>query len=596
VVLFQNYAYLAADTLGLEVVDLTTATVVLPTLGRSLFDMNDLVVADSLLYVVDGIYPLLLVVSLADPAQPLVVGYSTTSASGAGEGVAVANGVAYVADGSAGLVTVDVSTPSAPVVLGTIPTPHYARSVAVSGTTAFVGEVVRGLNTYDVSDPTNPALAGGVDLPTDANAVSIAGGFAYVANAAAGLRVVDVTPPTSVLPAGSVPTPWRTVDVAAAGALGCAAHGIREFSILDLTHATAPMITSTVDIFPDSPQSVAIYDSTHVLIGASLRGLLVVDVADRANPVILSEIAPSTWNATPFVEPPLVYGGAGSLDIVDLTDLAGPALVGQLQLTGSFDEVLVDERGYAFLHTEVEGLVVADVSDPIAPFIVATVPGQGFRTGLARVGQLVYYRGSAGNELHVLDVSDPFTPTLVGSCSVQSPPDHIVVHEGYAYASSGIEGIHVIDVRDPQSPFQVGTLNHPPYRSEKVRVDSGRLYVANGLEVTIYPIQCGTAVSVPAHSTPGHLSLTGGFPNPFRSDVSFRIRSDAAGPVRFEVYDVAGRLVRSLWRGAVPGEGRLITWDGESSSGGPVAAGVYFARLEAGSQVIGTKVVHVVGR
>jgi hypothetical protein len=50
------------------------------------------------------------------------------------------------------------------------------------------------------------------------------------------------------------------------------------------------------------------------------------------------------------------------------------------------------------------------------------------------------------------------------------------------------------------------------------------------------------------------------------------------------VYDLAGRLVRTLFGGNLaPGEVRAARWDGADGSGAPVGAGIYFARLELGS-------------
>lgn len=46
------------------------------------------------------------------------------------------------------------------------------------------------------------------------------------------------------------------------------------------------------------------------------------------------------------------------------------------------------------------------------------------------------------------------------------------------------------------------------------------------------------------------------------------------------VFDVAGRLVRELWRGPIePGE-RTLIWDGNDEDGQPVASGVYFMELQ----------------
>lgn len=71
-------------------------------------------------------------------------------------------------------------------------------------------------------------------------------------------------------------------------------------------------------------------------------------------------------------------------------------------------------------------------------------------------------------------------------------------------------------------------------------------------------------------------------PNPFTSNstVSFELRQ--AGRVRLLVFDVRGRLVRTLadeWRGA---QAQHIAWDGRADDGILAPTGLYFARVEAG--------------
>ena len=57
-----------------------------------------------------------------------------------------------------------------------------------------------------------------------------------------------------------------------------------------------------------------------------------------------------------------------------------------------------------------------------------------------------------------------------------------------------------------------------------------------------------------------------------------------ATSVRLQVYDISGRLVRSLLNGASLGAGRQdVVWNGKNDGGQQVAAGVYFYHLNAGS-------------
>jgi len=71
--------------------------------------------------------------------------------------------------------------------------------------------------------------------------------------------------------------------------------------------------------------------------------------------------------------------------------------------------------------------------------------------------------------------------------------------------------------------------------------------------------------------------------NPSRSPSRIEYRLPVAGTVALEVYDLGGRRVRSLERGWREAGDHRASWDGRDDAGARVADGVYFYRLEAGS-------------
>ncbi len=73
-------------------------------------------------------------------------------------------------------------------------------------------------------------------------------------------------------------------------------------------------------------------------------------------------------------------------------------------------------------------------------------------------------------------------------------------------------------------------------------------------------------------------------PNPFRSKTAVRFELPARGDVSLNIHDVSGRLVRALDAGSRDAGLHEVTWDGRATAGGPVAAGVYFARLAVTSR------------
>ncbi|HKQ58166.1 MAG TPA: lamin tail domain-containing protein [Candidatus Eisenbacteria bacterium] len=81
-------------------------------------------------------------------------------------------------------------------------------------------------------------------------------------------------------------------------------------------------------------------------------------------------------------------------------------------------------------------------------------------------------------------------------------------------------------------------------------------------------------------------------PNPTRAGVTadFILPRDASH-VSLAIYDLSGRLRRTLMSGALYAGPHRVIWDGRAESGERPAAGVYFMRLDTGTQRIDRKVL-----
>ncbi len=95
-----------------------------------------------------------------------------------------------------GIEAIDVSVPSLPVSLGSLPLDN-AWAVRAEGTYAYVADGAVGLSVVDFSDPSNLRLAGRVQLEGSAKDVRVRGGHAFLALGDAGVAMIDVTDPES---------------------------------------------------------------------------------------------------------------------------------------------------------------------------------------------------------------------------------------------------------------------------------------------------------------------------------------------------------------------------------------------------------------
>jgi hypothetical protein len=81
-------------------------------------------------------------------------------------------------------------------------------------------------------------------------------------------------------------------------------------------------------------------------------------------------------------------------------------------------------------------------------------------------------------------------------------------------------------------------------------------------------------------------SLLHSFPNPFSSTTTIHFNvADNSEPVRLQIFDAGGRLVRTLLDGFASQGTNSLHWDGRDDKERPVAPGLYFYRLERAGMV-----------
>jgi hypothetical protein len=108
----------------------------------------------------------------------------------------------------------------------------------------------------------------------------------------------------------------------------------------------------------------------------------------------------------------------------------------------------------------------------------------------------------------------------------------------------------------------------------------------------------GDPASTPASATPvlppEGLTLRSIRPNPFRDAVEVAFNLGLASRVDLAVYDIMGREVTVVARGASLGAGpQSLGWDGRDARGRSMGAGVYFLRLRTGIGGVTRAVVRV---
>ena len=81
---------------------------------------------------------------------------------------------------------------------------------------------------------------------------------------------------------------------------------------------------------------------------------------------------------------------------------------------------------------------------------------------------------------------------------------------------------------------------------------------------------------------PQRYSLSQNYPNPFNSSTRIDFELAGSGMTELKIFDVNGRLIKTLISGELSAGGYSENWNGSDFSGKPVSSGIYFIQLKSG--------------
>jgi hypothetical protein len=491
---------------------------------------NAVAVQDHYAYLNVG--PRLVVLDIANPAEPVEVGQSSPLSGF--EDLAVTGNHAYVAAGEGGLLVMDVSDPSAPAQVKAYPTSAPAWSIATEGTTAYL-TTGDGLHILDISDGVTPASAGFFGTPDAVRDVAVVSGIAYLAEAffsgdspdeRGGLRLVDISDPASPAEIGYYPmnplhadafeapdAPHGAHSVAVAGGRAYVTYrterqgGLR---VLDISDPAQPIEISDYRDYVYYVSDVAVVDGpstdaeqTYAYLATGVNmGLLVLNVSDPAQPVVLAGNVPG-WARDLAVagDTLLVADEAGGLQIADISHPAHPTGAGSYITLGDARNIVVSEDR-AYVTGGLRDLWVVDVSAQAQPIQAGVFSSPGSIQDVAAVGTLAYLAAETEGLL-VVDVSDPAHPTQISAFDTPGLAYGVDVAGDHVYVAHG--QLQVLDVTDPEAPSPVASYEGSA-RVEDVLIVEDAAYLTDGGLDILDISDPARPVSVGGYATPGGIA------------------------------------------------------------------------------------------
>jgi hypothetical protein len=133
---------------------------------------------------------------------------------------------------------------------------------------------------------------------------------------------------------------------------------------------------------------------------------------------------------------------------------------------------------------------------------------------------------------------------------------------------------------------QFAFINGRPYRYDRPTLEANVEYILQNLfEEPKVPTAADDATPASA------FTLRQNYPNPFNPRTTIRFTLPSKTRASLRVYDVSGRLVKTLVVGDLKSGPYAFDWDGTDNRGGRVASGVYFYRLKTNERSATRKMV-----
>jgi hypothetical protein len=573
-----HLAYVLTED-AFAVIDITMPDAPLPLNGRAVTAIQgrgDIAIAGHHAFVAAGLFRGLLVFDITGGNPSVPVSFPTGANA---TGVAVAGDYAFVANGSSGLKVFDIRDPLAAAPVDTLALSGFAMRIALAGNHAFVASS-SGIVVVDISDPSALSQVGSRSVGNGAHDISVRGDHAFVATSA-GLRVFDISDPTDPTLVGSVDTPGNTMSVAVAGNiavvgdLGASLPGA--IHAIDITDPMAPTITGSLAM--DGARGVGLAGD-YALVADGAAGFKTVEVRHR--------LFDRTRNVAQSTD---VYEGTDEILRVRLTTAQNDSVGWEVTADGaSWTDIqptaswaAVDPPGtdlrwrsthhyrgglqsgnpvcdlveLEYLHHYATIDSIRDVPDDDGGWVTVYFTRSGhdfFGDGTAVTQYVVYRRWSGTQALRVF-----------GADSL--PP-------GYweAVDSVAASGMDLYSVNVPTHTDSAAVLEHAVY---VVAAE------ANPSHVFYSPPDSGYSVGNNPATPPDKFVLYQNQPNPFNSRTTIVCEIPVDGPVSLQIFDVGGRLVRTLVNGPSAAGRLVVPWDGTDNRNQLVASGVYFYRLRA---------------
>lgn len=487
----ENYAYIGIDQVYLVVVsisDIMHPYIVsewrMPNLFYSLSLSGDKLYMDNS---TNGMQ----IIDVSNPSDLKII--STIDTPGSVKWVKVVGNYAYLNDDDLGAGNIstfriaDISNPYSPQLLpGSVEMANEIIDFDIAGNYAYVTVGYAGTKVIDITDPSAPSLV--TTVPPLSNSMSrfikISGNYAYITTMYTNkvLQILDITEGRNPVQLGSGSinaSGGNTNGIDISGNILIISGGGQSVG-LTIANITDPANISISNQIGNSGAQVAsknaypyFYSLDRYNLNESLSGLSVYNVADPNLPYQVGKLPLTSPRGFEQLGNYLyITTNDFLLSVVDVTNPVNPTLVKTVNIYNYGYDVKIS-GDYVFVAGN-SGMSVVNITNRTAPVYkkrLAMQPGSS-ALKIAISGSKAYI--AATKTMQIVDIQTPLSPHLDGFISLtpEDPANDIVdvaVSGNYAYFACGGLGIKIVNVQNPHAPNIVFTVPSLPGTIENVK-------------------------------------------------------------------------------------------------------------------------------
>ncbi len=206
--------------------------------------------------------------------------------------------------------------------------------------------------------------------------------------------------------------------------------------------------------------------------------------------------------------------GVHILNTEDPDYLRPVAQIDTLDQAGHVYDLFYDD--YLYIAGYNAGLLIYDVSDPYSPHIIGSYVDDGvldhnitFAESVFVSGDYAYVCGTRG--MHIIDVGDPFAPEWTGKGDLSGAAEDVFVSGNYAYVAHGTSELRIYNIQNPASPGSPvvfpGTASGASYTDVFVKNGVAYLIKSGGELITVNVSDPSAPASMDTRSLPGAASI-----------------------------------------------------------------------------------------